>query len=130
MDKRCQLIYPYVSDHIYEFPTVMQCAKKCCDDIENNFTNKGLTNVSQFTLKNIDSKKLYTFNLNFPLTKKNKEHDILLTGDIEHSKIQFLEEKITKLENEITQIKQFIILEQKKKQIFEYQQNHNECTIQ
>jgi hypothetical protein len=91
MDKRYQLIHPYVSNQIYEFPTLMQCAKKCCTDIENNFIAEGLTNVTSFTLKDIDTKEIFTFNMNTPLNKSHQtEQGLLLMGDVENDRVQKL----------------------------------------
>lgn len=103
MDKRCQLIHPYVSNTIYEFPTLIQCAKKSCTDIENNFIKEGLTKVSSFTLKDIDTKEMFTFNMTTPLNKFQQ------TLPTENNKIHDLEQKINKLENDISIIKQILI---------------------
>lgn len=132
MDKRCQLIYPYVSNNTYEFPTLMQCAKKCCTDIENNFEAEGLTNVTTFKLKDIDSKEIFTFNMNTPLTKKPIEQELILMGDTSNDKIEQLEQKITKLENDITKIKKILIMERYNKQLqLQLQQSkQDQCIIQ
>lgn len=130
MDKRCQLIHPYVSNHIYEFPTLLQCAKKCCTDIENNFVAEGLTNVTSFTLKDIDSKEIFTFNMNSPLNARN-EQSLILMGDAENDKIHKLEQKVNELENDISKIKQILIMERRNKYLQQQmQQNKDGCIIQ
>lgn len=129
MDKRCQLIHPYVSNNIYESPTIIECAKKCCTDIENNFISEGLTSVSSFTLKDIDSKKLFTFNLNKPLFKSSEiDQSLLLMGDAENNKFHNLEQKIINLENDINKIKKILIIERYNKQL--QLQDNNNCIIQ
>lgn len=129
MDKRCQLIHPYVSNHIYEFPTLIQCAKKCCTDIENNFVKEGLTNVTSFTLKDIDSKEIFKFNMNTPLTVQH-DQSLILMGDVENDKIHKLEQKVNDLENDISKIKQILIMERRNKQLHQIQQNKDGCVIQ
>ena len=106
MDKRYQLIYPYVNNKIYEFSTLMKCAKFCCSEIEKNFISEGLTRVTHFIIKDIDTKEIFTFNLTKPLEKTND--DILLTNNIETNKIDILENKISKLENDIQNIKKYL----------------------
>lgn len=133
MDKRYQLIHPYLSNHIYEAPTLSMCAKRCCDDIEKNFIGEGLNTVSSFTLKDIDTKEVFTFNMKVPLSKTVPQpiEDLILMGDngnIENNEIIDLKTKMTKLESDINKIKQYLILE-KQKQI-QQTKTSNECTIQ
>lgn len=131
MDKRCQLIRPYVSNTIYEFPTLIECAKRCCTDIENNFIAEGLLTVTSFTLKDIDTKKIFTFNMNTPLNKSPQtEQGLLLMGDVENNKIHNLEQKINKLEDDISKIKQILIIERYNKQLQKQQFHQDGCTIQ
>lgn len=131
MDKRCQLIHPYVSNHIYEFPTLMQCAKKCCTDIENNFVSEGLSNVTSFTLKDIDTKEIFTFNMNTPLNKSPQtDQGLLLMGDVENDKISRLEQKINKLEDDMSKIKQILIIERHNRQLQQQQLKQDGCVIQ
>lgn len=137
MDKRCQLIRPYVSNNIYEFPTLMQCAQKCCTDIENNFISEGLINVTSFTLKDIDTKEIFTFNMNIPLNKQplnksvqmNTDQGLLLMGDVENDKVNMLEQKINKLEDDMSKIKKILIME-KLRQRQQQQLNQDGCVIQ
>lgn len=132
MDKRYQLIHPYLSNHIYEAPTLSLCAKQCCDDIEKNFSKEGLSTVNSFTLKDIDTKEVFTFNMKIPLSKTlyQPPDDLILMGDIENNEIAHLKAKISKLETDINKIKQYLILEKQKHVQPLPQQKTNECTIQ
>jgi len=75
-------------------------------------------------LKDIDSKEIFKFQMNTPLSKNTvdtKNQEIILMDDTENNKIKKLEQKINKLENDVIIIKQIL---------FNEKQNKNECTIQ
>lgn len=62
MNRRFQLIKPYVSDTIYEAPILMKCAKKCYKEVKNS----KMINISEFAIRDVDTREIFRFKINNP----------------------------------------------------------------
>jgi len=133
MDRRYQLIHPYVGHIIYNAKSVTSGAKKCYTDLKIDFVHKKIDKIDAFMIKDIDSKEIFTFKIHKPLSKIQENDGMLkLVGDDTNNHditsviaITNINTRIDGLEKDISQIKSYLRAE---KQI-QLQKQTNECII-
>ena len=62
MNGRYQLIKPIMSDKLYDATSLMKGAKKCYNEVKQS----RIENAETFTIRNIDTKEIYTFKIHHP----------------------------------------------------------------
>jgi hypothetical protein len=93
MNNRYQLIKPILSDIIHESSSILKGGNKCYKELKK--MNK--INVSEFEIRNIDTKQIYTFKIN-KLIGGTSNSDVISRLDRIESKLNDLLTK-TKLSN-------------------------------
>jgi hypothetical protein len=133
MDRRYQLIHPYVGHKIYNSKTPTSGAKKCYTDLKIDFVHEKVDKIDAFMIKDIDSKEIFTFKIHKPLSKFQENENILkLVGDDTNNNditntiaLTNINTRLDGFEKDIFQIKSYLRAE---KQI-QLQKQNNECII-
>ena len=106
MNKRYQIIKPFISDKIYESSSMKKGSKKCYSEIKE----ANLDGVANFTIKDIDSNETFIFKIHHPYIKSKiiqKGGDKSGNNNIGSDIIQV--NKLTELENNIKSLEHRIL---------------------
>lgn len=111
MNKRYQLIKPFLSDKIYETQTLNKAAKQCYKEVK-------LSNVKaeEFAIRDIDSAEVFRFKIHNPVVQSGGDIQIGFGTDEELKELKDVQnvesgesgDKLTDLEKRVEKLEQYL----------------------